>query len=315
MGDELREQVSSLGGRGVAAWRWRRLRNTAGCCTQLPCAQLPCLLPHMQAIDKFKLCYVRYQALLAQLHAEAGVSPAAAPLPGGGANSHSHGTLLQHLLAGYAGEGAGDGDSCLLYSGGFEGSFCREVQRLRLFIKSSLEQLWLALLDACAHLREHGEELLQAGAAAAGPPKQRMDARLAALKAEFDSTAAELVLVERFVQQNVGACAQLAQMYDRQAAAAAAAGQLGSPPAGHRSGGSGVRELALEEVDGSYVAALQAALLGELRVEPLVVGLSDAYELCRQAAACCGCGCGCRAGGAQEGTASPGAGCHCRRGL
>ena len=69
MGDELREQVSSLGGRGVAAWRWRRLRNTAGCCTQLPCAQLPCLLPHMQAIDKFKLCYVRYQALLAQLHA------------------------------------------------------------------------------------------------------------------------------------------------------------------------------------------------------------------------------------------------------
>jgi hypothetical protein len=264
----------------------------------------------MQAIDKFKLCYVRYQALLAQLHAEAGVSPlaAAAALPGGGANGHTRGTLLQHLLAAYASEGSGEGEgeSCLLYSGGFEGSLFREVQRLRLFIQSSLEQLWLALLDACARLRAHGEELLQAGAAAAcaGAPKQRMDARLANLTAEFDSLAAELVLVERFVRQNVGACAQLAQMYDQQAAASA--GQLGSPAGQHSGGGGGAMsngstdsadgnmcgsrgsgELALEQVEGRYLAALQAALLGELRVEPLVVGLSDAYELCRQAAACC----------------------------
>lgn len=35
------------------------------------------------------------------------------------------------------------------------------------------------------------------------------------------------------------------------------------------------------QVEGPYLAAAQGALLGELRMEPLVLGLSDAYELCR----------------------------------
>ena len=39
--------------------------------------------------------------------------------------------------------------------------------------------------------------------------------------------------------------------------------------------------LELATVDGAYLAAAEAALLGELRLEPLVMGLSDAYELCR----------------------------------
>jgi len=38
------------------------------------------------------------------------------------------------------------------------------VQRLRLFVKSSLEALWLSLLDACAQLQGLSEELLQVGA-------------------------------------------------------------------------------------------------------------------------------------------------------
>lgn len=40
-------------------------------------------------------------------------------------------------------------------------------------------------------------------------------------------------------------------------------------------------ELPLESVDGCYLAALHSSLLGELRLEQLVVGLSDGYELCR----------------------------------
>lgn len=40
-------------------------------------------------------------------------------------------------------------------------------------------------------------------------------------------------------------------------------------------------ELPLEAVEGGYLAVLHACLLGELRLEPLVVGLSDGYELCR----------------------------------
>lgn len=45
-------------------------------------------------------------------------------------------------------------------------------------------------------------------------------------------------------------------------------------------GGSG-GTLPLDQVEGSYLAAAQGALLGELRLEPLVMGLSDAYEQCR----------------------------------
>lgn len=37
----------------------------------------------------------------------------------------------------------------------------------------------------------------------------------------------------------------------------------------------------LEAVEGSYLAAAHGALLGGLAMEPLVVGLSDGYELCR----------------------------------
>jgi hypothetical protein len=46
-------------------------------------------------------------------------------------------------------------------------------------------------------------------------------------------------------------------------------------------GGAVTSELRLEGVEGAYFEAAQAAVLGELRLEPLVVGLSDAYELCR----------------------------------
>lgn len=116
-------------------------------------------------MDKFRHSYVRYEALLAQLHAEAGVGHGGAPPP----------PLLPRLAAAFD-DGGGGGDAaallgpCLNGSGGgaagFERSFLQEVLRLRLFVKSSLEQLWLALLDACAQTRGLGEELLQVGGAA-----------------------------------------------------------------------------------------------------------------------------------------------------
>jgi hypothetical protein len=43
-------------------------------------------------------------------------------------------------------------------------------------------------------------------------------------------------------------------------------------------------EVGADAVEDCYVRAAQAALLGGLRVDPLLVGLSDAYELCRQVA-------------------------------
>ncbi len=112
---------------------------------------------------------MRYQALLAQLHAEGGLGLAP--------NGSAEGALLHHFLAAYGSAQAADPDSAAAAAlqalahgspasagraGSFQLSFAQEVQRLRLFIKSSLEQLWLALLDACAQLRTLSEELLQA---------------------------------------------------------------------------------------------------------------------------------------------------------
>ena len=57
-------------------------------------------------------------------------------------------------------------------------------------------------------------------------------------------------------------------------------------PGASGGGQAELAELPLEAVEGGYLAALHACLLGELRLEPLVVGLSDGYELCR-----CGDGC------------------------
>ena len=44
-------------------------------------------------------------------------------------------------------------------------------------------------------------------------------------------------------------------------------------------------EVPLEAVGAPYLAAAHGALLGELRLDPLLVGLSDGYELCRRGGA------------------------------
>ncbi len=48
------------------------------------------------------------------------------------------------------------------------------------------------------------------------------------------------------------------------------------------------------EVDGAYLACLEGCLLGEGRLDPLLVGLSDAYELLRWVAAWAVRSCACR---------------------
>lgn len=119
---------------------------------------------------------------MAQQRAEAGAGgdPAAA-------GSTASNALLQRLLAAF-GAGGSDGEG---RNGGsrqheaavlppptpFEQALVQEVQRLRLFVGSSLEQLWLALLDATTQLRGLGEELLQVGVPARWG-QGRKDARI-----------------------------------------------------------------------------------------------------------------------------------------
>ena len=44
--------------------------------------------------------------------------------------------------------------------------------------------------------------------------QQQLGQRLAVLRAGLDATSEELVAMERFVRQNVAACAQLAQVFE-----------------------------------------------------------------------------------------------------
>jgi hypothetical protein len=81
---------------------------------------------------------------------------------GGGSSHHAADSQLGAALVGGAdGEAGGVGSAH-----SFRRAFVQEVDRVRLFIKSSLEQLWLALLHQCATLRGLGEELLQVGGVA-----------------------------------------------------------------------------------------------------------------------------------------------------
>jgi len=179
---------------------------------------------------------------------------------------------------------------------------------------------------------------VQGGGAGIGLGGAQLAARLAALGAGFDGMGQELVLLEKFVRQNVAACAQLAQVgwlagvhayLPACLPACLAAWQVAAtcwrasllacllwactaphvfsiswaypyrdltyPPTtctsqmhDQQQQWSAGGELPLSAVEGPYLAAAHAALLGELRFEPLVLGLSDAYELCRCDGRCSG---------------------------
>lgn len=157
------------------------MRHTAlchSCVPSRPCmtAQLPTLL---QGVEKFQHCRLRYDALLVQLRAAVRQQAAAEGAEGGAAGQAgpAPASLLKRLLAAFGGEHASrhHAGSAVQPAGrkaaealpppsAFERAFLQEVQRLRLLVQGSLEQLWLSLLDTTAQLRGLGEELLQVGA-------------------------------------------------------------------------------------------------------------------------------------------------------
>lgn len=142
-------------------------------------AQLP---PLLQGVEKFQHCRLRYDALLVQLRAAAQQQAPAADAEGGAAGQAGPApdVLLKRLLAAFGGEHASQHDvnsttqpagrkaadptAALPPPSAFERAFLQEVQRLRLLVQGSLEQLWMSLLDTTGQLRGLGEELLQVGA-------------------------------------------------------------------------------------------------------------------------------------------------------
>eukprot|EP00887_Chlorella_sp_A99_P003724 scaffold7.g3724.t1 len=266
LGEQLREQA-----RGSCDCAW--LRGGRRWSVQFRfrlCSPTP-IPPTAQAIPQFKHGYVRHGALLAQLWA---TCDTCRPRPGGEA--------LAYLSAWARGDAGPGGPPPA--AAPFVGSLALEVSRVRAFLSSYLEQLWLRLLDATDQIRGAADELLQHHAGAAGgrgAAAEALAARLAGLRAACDGLGNDLVQVERFINQNVAACTQLAQMHDRPLPL-----PLQPPPSAAAPGGAGAApchspELAVHQLDGAYLAAAQACLLGRLCLDPLTVGLSDAYELLR----------------------------------
>jgi hypothetical protein len=129
-----------------------------------------CSLAHslLQAVGKYEHSYIGYDALLAELQAD------------GGTGAPHRSTLLQWLAEHTDGSAPSP-----VPASPFAHAFIGEVERVRVFVKGGLEQLWLALHGECAALRAMSEELLQVRELAAGTDPT-MAAPAASLTARID---------------------------------------------------------------------------------------------------------------------------------
>jgi SPX domain protein involved in polyphosphate accumulation len=192
-------------------------------------------------VGPFRHSHLRFEALRARVLEARGrgrYRPAAAHALAALGALAAEGALPAGGEAG--GEAGGPMDAALT-------ALAADVRRVRLFTRSQFEQLWARLVDATAALRAAAE-----GARA----RDGAGAALAAPRAALDAVTDGMVALDRFVRQNAAAAGRLAQLADAPGADDGAAG--------------GARE--------EYVTAAEGALLGVLRLDPLLLGLSDAFE-------------------------------------
>lgn len=128
-----------------------------------------------------------------------------------------------------------------------------DVQRVSLFCRYQFDQTWSKLVGAVLELRATAEQLLRQGADA-----ESASCHLDQLRKGLDGIGADAAALDAFFRHNVAACAHLAQLAD---AAPMPARDVG--------------------LDGRYLAAAESALLGTLRFDSIILGLSDCYELLR----------------------------------
>lgn len=198
-----------------------------------------------QAVYKYSHSYLRYQSLLSQLQAE-----------GGG---HGGDGALRLFMRQQCSVQLGGGRAEAPPAGTFLRGLSHEVARVHQFLAATLEQLWQRLLAATDDLRAEADEVVRLAGGSGGLQQVALE-RLEGTRAELDSIGEDVVLLERFAHQNIAAAAQLAQAHD--------AGCGADPPP-------------LDELGGGYLSCMQQCLLGGHAVDPLLVGLSDAFELVR----------------------------------
>lgn len=133
----------------------------------------------------------------------------------------------------------------------------QDVQRVKLFARSQYEQLWARLLDVVCQLRNCAEDLHRIVNLNGGFEKQR--SLLDTYRVDMIALADDIVKLDEFVRHNIAFCAQLALLADTS--------QCSLQSKSFR----------------QYVVVSEKALLGKLKMDPLIVCLSDGFELLRTA--------------------------------
>lgn len=140
-------------------------------------------------------------------------------------------------------------------------AFLQDVQRVRLFTRSQYEQLWANLLDAVHRIKASAEDLQHL--TGTEDAYQRHKNRLSMCRNSLETLAQVLVKLDDFSRHNVACCAQLALLADNPR----------RMPDGNYSDGTFA----------TYISAAEISLIGNMKMDPLILGLSDGFEVLRLA--------------------------------
>jgi SPX domain protein involved in polyphosphate accumulation len=142
----------------------------------------------------------------------------------------------------------------------------QDCRRVALFYRSQHQQLWNALLELVSLLRRKADFIFNHPTATEAPFRGTVEnlEKLTTLRALLDALGDKAVALDSFAKANVDAAAELAMVADSKIASASL-----------MTLSSEFEMMSKTE----YATAAESALLGVLPLDPIILGLSDAYAL------------------------------------
>ena len=145
-------------------------------------------------------------------------------------------------------------------------AFEQECRRVSLIYRAHHQQLWAGVLEAVSHLRAETEGLLIHSQTAQHEP-HGIASRLSDLRHRLDVLGKGAVTLDAVTQHDIAGIAGLAMLADGIKL------QVESPST------AATRPTPGSLLESEYYKAAETALLGMLRLDSIVLGLSDAYAL------------------------------------
>lgn len=144
----------------------------------------------------------------------------------------------------------------------------QECRRVALFYRSQHQQLWNALLEVVGLLRLKADSILDPACLEAPHGLEKLDM----IRGALDALGEKAVALDSFAKLNVEAAAELALFVD---------GKKKSSNTPARRVLATYNKETVQSAFREYSTAAEAALLGALRLDSIILGLSDAYALLR----------------------------------